>query len=338
MAAQGGLKSVIAALLANLGIAVAKIAGFVVTRSSSLLAEGIHSLADSGNQALLLLGMRRARKPPSREHPFGYGRERYFWAFVVSVVLFALGAGYATFEGINKIRHPHEIKNLWWAVGILALGIVLESFSFRLAIKESNKVRGKQGWWSFIRRSRSPELPVVVLEDFGALLGLILALAAVLLAKLTGNPVWDGIGTLSIGILLGLIAIVLAIEMKRLLIGEGALPEHRKKLLETAKSVRGVREVIHMRTQHIGPDKLLIGLKELFEPDLSTVETAGVVDDIQARLEEAVPYDTVSYVEPELKHAAPELDHAAPELDHPAPELEHAAPELEHPPSPEIES
>ncbi len=304
MAVQGGLKSVIAALLANLGIAAGKLAGFVVTRSASLLAEGIHSLADSCNQALLLLGMRRARKPPSREHPFGYGRERYFWAFVVSVVLFALGAGYAIFEGINKVRHPHEIKNLWWAVGILAAGILLESFSFRMAIKESNKVRGNQGWWTFIRRSRSPELPVVVLEDFGALLGLVLALAAVLLAELTGNPVWDGIGTLSIGVLLGLIAIVLAIEMKSLLIGEGALPEHRKKLLAATKAVPGVREVAHMRTQHIGPDDLLVGLKVLFDPDLSMVEIARVVDDIQAQLEEAVPYSTVVYVEPELKHAS----------------------------------
>ena len=302
MATQGGLKSVIAALLANLGIAAAKLAGFVVTRSASLLAEAIHSFADAGNQALLLLGMRRARKPPSERHPFGYGRERYFWAFVVSVVLFALGAGYAIYEGINKVRHPHDVKNLWWAVAILALGIVLESFSFRTAIKESNQVRGGQSWWNFIRRSRSPELPVVVLEDLGALLGLMIAMVAVLLAKFTENPVWDGVGTLAIGILLAVISVVLAIEMKSLIIGEGALPEDRQRLLDEASKATGVRRIVHMRTQHLGPDELLIGLKVEFDRDLGMAEIARAVNEIESRLAEAVPYKTVAYVDPELSH------------------------------------
>lgn len=302
MATQGGLKSVIAALLANLGIAAAKLAGFVFTRSASLLAEGIHSLADSGNQALLLLGMRRSRKPPSERHPFGYGRERYFWAFVVSVVLFALGAGYAIYEGINKVRHPHDVKNLWWAVAILALGIVLESFSFRTAIKESNLVRGGQSWWNFIRRSRSPELPVVVLEDLGALLGLVIAMVAVLLVKFTENPVWDGIGTLAIGILLAAISVLLAIEMKSLIIGEGALPEDRRLLLDAAGKATGVQRIVHMRTQHLGPDELLIGLKVEFDRNLGMAEIARAVNEIESRLEEAVPYKTVAYVDPELSH------------------------------------
>ena len=300
MSAQVGTKSVVAALLANTAIAAAKLAGFGFTRSSSMLAEAIHSIADAGNQALLLLGVRRATKEPTSEHPFGYGRERYFWSFVVALVIFALGAGFAIVEGIDKVRHPHEIKGLWWAVGILGAAIVLESLSFRTALREARPLRGESGWWRFIRRSRTPELPVVLLEDLGALVGLILALAAVVLAHATGNTVWDGIGTLCIGVLLATIAIVLAVEMQSLLIGEGVLPEHRRELLAAASASPGARRVIHLRTQHLGPNEILVALKMEFDADLDMAGLAGAINEVEARLRAAVPMPQVIYVEPDL--------------------------------------
>ena len=300
MAAQVGTKSVVAALLANSGIAAAKFVGFFFTRSSSMLAEAIHSVADAGNQALLLLGVRKAAKRPSKEHPFGYGRERYFWSFIVALVIFTLGAGFAVYEGIEKVRHPHEIKGLWWAVGILGIGIVLESLSFRTAIREARPLLDGRGWWQFIRRSRSPELPVVLLEDLGALLGLVLALAAVSLAHATGDAVWDGIGTLSIGVLLATIAVLLAVELKSLLIGEGALPEHRRQLIEAASAAPGVRRVIHLRTQHLGPDELLVGLKAEFDAELDMAGLASAVNATEARLRDAVPIAQTIYIEPDL--------------------------------------
>ena len=300
MAAEVGTKAVVAALLANTGIAAAKFVGFVLTCSSSMLAEAIHSVADAGNQALLLLGVRRATKRPSAEHPFGYGRERYFWSFIVALVIFTLGAGFAIYEGIDKVRHPHEIKGLWWAVGILGVAIVLESLSFRTALREARPLRGEKNWWQFIRRSRSPELPVVLLEDFGALAGLALALAAVVLAHVTGNAVWDGIGTLCIGVLLGTIAVLLAIELQSLLIGEGALPEHRRQLLEAASATPGVRRVIHLRTQHLGPEELLVCLKVEFDAELDMPGLASAIDATEARLRTAVPIARVIYIEPDL--------------------------------------
>ena len=302
MAAQVGTKSVIAALLANTGIAVAKFAGFALTSSSSMLAEAIHSVADAGNQALLLLGVRRSARQPSAEHPFGYGRERYFWSFVVALALFTLGAGFAVYEGIDKVRHPHEIKGLWTAVVILGVGIVLESLSFRTAIREARPLKGGLTWWRFIRRSRTPELPVVLLEDLGALAGLVMAMLAVVLSHVTGNAVWDAIGTLCIGALLGVIAILLAIEMQSLLIGEGALPEHRRRLLEAASTTPGLHRVIHLRTQHLGPDELLVALKAEFDPALDMAGLAVAINDAESRLRAAVPLTQVIYVEPDLLH------------------------------------
>src|SRR5436190_7075015 len=211
-----GSKAVIAALLANLGIAVAKLIGFAITGSAAMMAEAIHSIADSGNQGLLLLGGHRARRDADEEHPFGYGRERYFWAFVVALVLFSLGGAFAIFEGIEKIRHPHELESAGVAIAILLVAVGLESYSFRTAIVESNKLRGDATWWQFIRGSKNPELPVVVLEDFGALVGLVIALAAVSTSIITDDPLYDAIGTLLIGLLLSSIAVILAIEMKSL--------------------------------------------------------------------------------------------------------------------------
>ena len=295
-----GTKAVVAALMANAGIAVAKFVGFVITGSASMLAESIHSVADSGNQALLLLGGKRARRAADDEHPFGYGRERYFWAFVVALVLFSLGGAFAIFEGIEKIRHPHELESVRVAIGILLFALVLESWSFRTAIHEARPIKGDASWWQFIRRSKNPELPVVVLEDFGALIGLIFALVAVTTAHLTDDAIYDGIGTLLIGILLTAIAVVLAIEMKSLLIGESATAKVQEEIRAGITGDPEVERLIHLRTQHIGPEELLIGAKVSFADDLAVAELAGAVDRLEARVRERVPEARIMYIEPDV--------------------------------------
>jgi len=295
-----GTKAVVAALVANAGIAVAKFVGFVITGSASMLAESIHSVADSGNQALLLLGGKRARRAADDEHPFGYGRERYFWAFVVALVLFSLGGAFAIFEGVEKIRHPHELESVGVAIGILLFAIVLESWSFRTAIHEARPIKGDASWWQFIRRSKNPELPVVVLEDLGALIGLLVALAAVTTAHVTGDSIYDGIGTLFIGILLTAIAVVLAIEMKSLLIGESATAKVQEEIRAGITGHPEVERLIHLRTQHIGPEELLIGAKVSFAEDLAVPELAGAVDRLEARVRERVPEARIMYIEPDV--------------------------------------
>lgn len=298
MAAGGGTKAVLAALFANLAIAIAKFVGFAVTRSASMLAEGVHSCADTGNQALLLLGGRLSKRDPTPRHPFGYGRERYFWSFVVSIILFTLGALFAINEGIEKVRHPHKLESLWVAIGILIFGIVVESLSFRTAIVESNKVRGKLSWGTFIRRSRTPELPVVLLEDLGAMFGLVFALIAVVLAEVTGEPRWDGVGTLVIGVLLGIIAIVLAIEMKSLLIGESATAENRERLRAVLDDSPEIDRVVDLRTQHLGPEELLVAAEVDFADRLSGDQMPAAIAAVEARLRAAVPTATHVYLEP----------------------------------------
>jgi cation diffusion facilitator family transporter len=221
----GSRKAIIAAFIANLGIAIAKVIGFVFTGAASMMAEAIHSFADTSNQGLLIMGGSLAQKKATSQHPFGYGRDRYFWSFVVAMVIFSLGAIFASYEGISKLAHPHEIESPWWAVGILVVAIVLESFSLRTAVIESKHVKGDDSWWGFVRHSKIPELPVVLLEDLGALAGLVLALVGIGLAMLTGDPRFDAMGSLAIGILLGVIAVVLAVEMRSLLLGESATPQ-----------------------------------------------------------------------------------------------------------------
>jgi cation diffusion facilitator family transporter len=302
MAAGGSNRAIIAALLANTGIAIAKFVGFLLTRASSMLAESIHSLADSGNQGLLLLGGRRAQRQPTPRHPFGYGRERYFWAFVVSVVLFALGSLFALYEGIEKLRHPHELTSPQIAGGILAVGIVLEAFSFRTAIVEAEHVKGRESWWSFVRHSRNPELPVVLLEDLGAMIGLVIALIAVGLAAITGDPTWDAYGTILIGLLLGLISVVLAIEMKSLLLGESALPAHVDRIVDAITGADHVHALVHLQTQHLGPDELLVAGKVQLADDLDFGEVVTAIDEAERRVREAVPIARVIYLEPD--HAA----------------------------------
>ncbi len=300
MAAGGSTKVVLAAFFANLGIAIAKFIGFVFTRSSSMLAEAIHSVADTGNQALLLLGGRLAKRDPDEEFQFGYARERYFWAFVVALVLFSLGSLFALYEGIEKIRHPHELENVGWAFAILSLGIVFEGYAFYTAVKTSIPIKGDRTWWQFIRTSRVAELTVVLLEDLGALVGLVIALTAIAVATVTGDPVWDGIGTVSIGVLLGVIAIVLALEMKGLLIGESARPGVYGSIREAMLAAPHVVDVIHLRTQHFGPDQLLVGAKVAFEPGLSFAELADAINEVEREVREVVPIAHPMYIEPDI--------------------------------------
>lgn len=306
MSASGGSKAIVAAFLANMGIAAAKFLGFVVTGSSSMLAESIHSVADSGNQALLVLGRKRGRRERDDAHPFGHGRERYFWAFVVALVLFTLGAVFSIYEGIHKLQHPEHLESAQWAIGILLVAICLEAYSFRTAIHESNQVRGPQGWASFIRRSRSPELPVLLLEDFGALVGLTLALTGVGLTVVTDDPMWDAIGTISIGSLLAVIAVVLATEMKSLLMGETATVEDQAKIIDAIEDAPSVESVIYVRTQHIGPDDILVGAKVDFDHGLSMAGVASAIDDVEARIRAAVPSATTIFLEPDILRSQPQ--------------------------------
>uniref|UniRef100_UPI003989012C cation diffusion facilitator family transporter n=1 Tax=Conyzicola sp. TaxID=1969404 RepID=UPI003989012C len=248
MSASGGNKAIVAALLANLGIAITKFIAFAFSGSSSMLAEGVHSLADTGNQGLLLLGGRQAKKKATADHPFGFGRERFVYAFVVSIILFSIGGVFSIYEGVEKLQHPHELENAWLPIVVLLVAIGLESFSFRTAIRESNHVRGKQGWVEFIRRSKAPELPVVLLEDFAALIGLVLALLGVGLTIITGDSVFDALGTLAIGILLVLVAIVLGIETKSLLVGEGANPADVAAIEDAILAGSEHEGIIHMKT------------------------------------------------------------------------------------------
>ena len=313
MAGTGhGTRAVIAALLANLGIAIAKFVGFLLTRSSSMLAESVHSVADSGNQALLLLGQRRSRRAPTAEHPFGYGRERYFWAFVVAMILFSLGGMFAIYEGVTKIRDPHELESPSIAIGILLVAIALESASFRTAIVESQRAKEPgTGWWGFIRRSKQPELPVVLLEDLGALIGLVFALIAVTVTVITDDPLWDGIGTLGIGILLVVIAVVLAIEMKGLLIGEAASLTDQQKIAAAIEIEPSVTRLIHMRTQHIGPDELLVGAKLELVHGLSVDDAVEAVNRIENSVRRAVPTARIMYLEPDVFRTSLPSDDAA---------------------------
>ena len=303
MSASGGTKAILAALLANAGIALAKFGAFVITGSSSMLAEGVHSVADTSNQALLLLGGKKAKKAPTTIHPFGFGRERYFWSFVVSIILFTLGALFAIYEGEEKIRHPHELESAAVAIGVLLIAICLETFSFVTAIRESNPIRGSSSWIHFIRRAKVPELPVVLLEDFGALIGLVLALCGVGLTIVTGNPVWDGIGTLCIGILLGIIAIILSIEMKSLLIGEAADPAEEEKITAAINGSPSVTELLFLRTQHFGPDELLVTAKVEFHADLTMAELADAIDAVEVAVREVVPTAKYLFVEPDIRRA-----------------------------------
>jgi cation diffusion facilitator family transporter len=300
VSASGGRKAVIAALLANLGIAFAKLVAFVVTRSASMLAESVHSLADSGNQGLLLLGESRAKQQPDPEHPFGHGPARYFWAFVVAVVLFTVGGAFALYEGIEKLRHPHEVESYAVAIVVLLVAIVLEGISFRTAILETKPRLEGRSYWRFVRDSKTPDLPVVLLEDTAALVGLVVALLGVSLTAATHEPRWDALGTVTIGLLLIAVAIVLAVEMHSLLIGEAASPSEVDAIRDALVAVPGFERVIHLRTMHLGPDEILVAAKVATPAGGTTERLARQIDEAEARVRAAVPTAALIYIEPDL--------------------------------------
>jgi cation diffusion facilitator family transporter len=304
MSAAGGTRAIVAALAANLGIAVTKFIAFLLTGSSSMLAEAIHSVADSGNQGLLLLGGKRARREATPVHPFGYGRERYVYAFIVSIVLFSVGGLFALYEGVHKLQHPEPITSWQWVpVLVLVIAIGLESFSFRTAIHESNQIRGRSTWIQFIRRSRVPELPVVLLEDFAALIGLVLALLGVGLTLVTGNGVFDGIGTVLIGLLLVAVAVVLATETKSLLIGESATHEDVAKIEAAIVDGHDIERIIHMKTLHLGPEELLVAVKVGVPVAARAIDVANAINAAERRIRAAVPIVQVIYIEPDIYQA-----------------------------------
>ncbi|MFE7634256.1 cation diffusion facilitator family transporter [Kitasatospora xanthocidica] len=303
MSTEGGTKALIAALSANLAIAVAKFTAFGFTGSSSMLAEGVHSVADSGNQVLLLIGGKRARRAADEEHPFGYGRERYVYGFLVAIVLFSVGGLFAVYEGWHKISHPEALDSWGWAVGVLVFAIGMEGWSFLTAVRESEKAKGKQSWTQFIRTAKAPELPVVLLEDTGALIGLVLALFGVGLTVITGDGVWDGIGTLCIGLLLVVIAVVLALETKSLLLGESADKDSVRRIREALVDGEAVTRVIHMRTLHLGPEELLVAAKIAVNAEDSAARVAEAIDAAESRVRAVVPIARAIYLEPDVYSA-----------------------------------
>jgi cation diffusion facilitator family transporter len=296
---EGSRRAVLAALLANLGISVSKFVAFAVTGSSALLAEAIHSVADSGNEALLGLGVQRAGREPTAQHPFGFGRERYFFAFVVAVVLFTLGALFAGYEGVEKLVHPRAVDDPAVGFVVLALALALESLSLRTAVRAAAEVRGDRSWWGFVRTTKAPELPVVLLEDLGGILGLLLAALGLALTVTTGDPAFDGAASVAIGLLLAALATLLAVEMKSLLIGEAASPEDEAAIESAIVSSPDVDHLIHLRTQHLGPEDLLVAAKIDLAPDADR-RTASAIDGIEARIRARVPHARVIYLEPDV--------------------------------------
>jgi cation diffusion facilitator family transporter len=311
VSAEGGTKAVVAALTANIFIAVTKFAAWALTGASSMLAEAIHSVADAGNQVLLLVGGRRAKRAATPEHPFGYGRERYVFGFIVAVVLFSVGGLFALYEAYHKYHEVHAgepnllLEGRWWWVPLVVLtaAIIAETFSFRTAIVESNKVRGKQGWNKFIRSAKAPELPVILLEDFAALLGLIFALFGVGMTLLTQNGYYDVIGTAMIGLLLVLVAVALAIETKSLLLGEAASLEAVSRIEHAINGTPGVEQLIHMKTLHLGPEEVLVAAKIGVSESASAGDVAETIDRAEVNIREAEPMVTALYLEPDIyKH------------------------------------
>ncbi|HEY2553086.1 MAG TPA: cation diffusion facilitator family transporter [Streptosporangiaceae bacterium] len=308
---SGGRRAVLAAFAANLGIAATKLIAFVITGSASMLAESVHSVADSGNQALLLLGRSRAQREQTEEHPFGYGAERYFYAFIVALVLFTIGALFSLYEGIDRIRHPEHLQSPAVALTVLGIAALLEGFSFRTAVRESSGARGRGSWLGFIRHAKAPELPAVLLEDTAALTGLVLAFTGVILSTVTGNARWDGAGSVAIGVLLGCVAAILAMETKSLLIGESAGRGAERAIVAAIEASASIDRVIHLRTLHVGPDTLLVAAKVAVRGADSAAEVVAGINEAERRIREAVPIAELIFLEPDLYQAA-RLDAADP--------------------------
>jgi cation diffusion facilitator family transporter len=300
MSNEGSKRAIVAAMSANLGIAVAKFVAWGVSGSSSMLGEGVHSLADTGNQLLLLRGGSSSKKQATAVHPFGFGRERYVYAFVVSIILFSAGGMFSLYEGIAKLQHPHALENAWIPITVLVISMILEGFSLRTAVRESNHTRGTNSWISFVRHAKAPELPVVLLEDVAALTGLVFAFLGVVLTLLTGNGAWDAIGTISIGVLLLLVAIVLGVETKSLLVGEGATAEDADRIRDAINADPDVESLIHMKTLYLGPEELLVAAKVAFPTKMKLAEVAAAINSLEARVRAEVPIARLIYIEPDV--------------------------------------
>jgi cation diffusion facilitator family transporter len=303
MAGDGGTKAVIAALLANTGIAITKFVAFFLTGFSSMLAEAIHSVADAGNQGLLLLGGKKSKKEATPNHPFGFGRERYIYSFIVAIVLFSVGGLFALYEAYHKWHEIHsghaEAAEGWKqfvAPAVLLVAIVLEGFSFRTAIIETNKIRGKASFATFVRRAKQPELPVILLEDLAALTGLVFAMAGVVLSLVTGNQYFDVVGT-------ALIGIILAVETKSLLLGESASPDCQRRIEDALAGTDGVDSIIHMKTLHLGPEELLVAAKIGVPRRATGEQIAAAIDAAEQAIRAAEPTARVIYLEPDIQRA-----------------------------------
>jgi cation diffusion facilitator family transporter len=300
MSTEGSRRAIVAAMSANLGIAVAKFIAWGVSGSSSMLGEGVHPLADTGNQILLLRGGRVSKKKADADHPFGFGRERYVYAFVVSIILFSVGGVFSLYEGVDKIQHPHPLENVWIPIVVLLIAMVLEGFSLRTAVRESNRIRGTDSWIAFIRRAKAPELPVVLLEDVAALTGLLFAFLGVMLTIITGDGVWDAISTICIGVLLVLVAIVLGIETKSLLVGEGASADDTVRIRDAINADSDVESLIHLKTLYLGPEELLVAAKVAFPTKMKLAEVAAAINSLESRVRAEVPIARVIYIEPDV--------------------------------------
>lgn len=300
MSTEGSTKAILAALGANTGIAITKFIAAGISGSASMFAEGIHSVADTGNQILLLLGGKRAKRKATPTHPFGYGRSRYIYAFMVSIVLFSVGGMFSILEGIEKLSHSHELTDAWIPLTVLGIAIVLESFSLRTALKAAKEERGRTSLYNFIRHAKSPELPVVILEDIAALLGLVFAFGGVGLTVLTHDAAWDAIGTLAIGALLIVVAIVLGIETSSLLVGEGATATDTEKIAKALRESHGVEDIIHMKTLYIGPDELMVAAKIAVKATDKARDITNAIDIAEANIRKAVPTALIIYLEPDI--------------------------------------
>ncbi len=304
MSTEGSTRAIVAALGANIGIAVTKFVAAAVSGSASMFAEGIHSMADSGNQILLIVGGKRAKREASETHPFGYGRSRYIYAFMVSIVLFSIGGMFSIIEGVNKLSEPHELQQAWLPLTVLGVSILLESFSLYTALSAAKEDRGQASLAQFIRHAKSPELPVVLLEDMAALVGLVLAFAGVGLTVLTHDPIWDAYGTLAIGALLVLVAVVLGIETSSLLVGEGATAADDLAIRKALEGAKGVRSIIHSKTLYLGPDELMLAAKIEISASATGQEIADIINGAEKSVRAAVPATRVIYLEPDVRLAS----------------------------------
>ena len=291
-----------AAIGANLAIAISKFVAASISGSSAMLSEGIHSLVDTGNGGLLLLGISRSKKPADSQHPFGHGKELYFWALVVAILIFSIGGGMSLYEGIHHLQHPEPIGDPTLSYIVLFLAIIFEGFALYLALRAFNKTREGKPFWKAIIRSKDPASFAVILEDTAALVGLVVALLGVFLTQYTGNPIWDGVASLVIGVLLGVIAVLLASESKALLIGESVLPEVQESIKEIASSDPSVHRMLDPVTMHFGPEVALLALDAEFEDNLTADEIEDAVRRIENQIREKHPIIKRIYIEAKAIH------------------------------------